>query len=866
MFTLVTRGLRHRWSLESCLCDSSPATTQLRNSDAAAIGIVANIAAESLNVTIGRRLRERKSVHHLAVLSESAALNLMDLDYAKRCGFFLEPLRCPIPLRGIDATPLAKNKPQYWAQLTMCMAPAHQEVIRFLSFMHDIFREYLDKFLIVYLDDILIFSDDWESHVKQVRMVFQVEVDASEIGAGAVLSQRGSGCSVFKPCAFFSRKFSAAERNYDVGNRELLAMKWAFEEWRHWLEGAKHRVVVLTDHKNLTYLESAKRLNPRQARWSLFFARFDFVISYLPGSKNVKADALSRSFVPDSPGLSEPASILKEGVIVSAISPDLRRVLQKFQANKPDRCPAEKLFVPDRWTSKVISELHCSVLAGHPGIFGQVESSDCPGVDYVVDRLQQIWTQGRHTRILTDNRAVVAYVNHQGGTRSKGLMNADDPSCDPEDQRGSGEDYPHSSILAKETMVLPSKTDVGNRSMDFARNSGPTNPGPSNPLSGASYGAINHNGAVYGGSILWGPSTMQHLMGGPSTIMEQCTGAYTMEHLMGAINLYGAKLKKNGRNANQYLLDSPNQTQSATKQSRTPKNRRKSSAPRTPRCQFMEEARPNSRVTPKSSKRASPYTRRASSSQWKSFSNIVGNEGLNLRRSVRAASLNSPYASPVTGNRRRQFEKDLESVSAGIRQLKRLSRVFDDAILKEESLTAGAPNNLKNGALQNEAVKLPALTVSAPAVKQSTAVTSPLCSALRPALTVSAGKLTAGDVTDIGIFLHTIVYGNLNCPYSLCSVGDEYLLQTLLERRYEWRLQHHGGGKTALTVALSPARHTDSVRVRKEAILNYHSVMTKNLRCTRHSRLSWRSTRKLQRTLEGWTEVALTSIGNIGAR
>ncbi|CAJ0923073.1 unnamed protein product [Ranitomeya imitator] len=232
-----------------------------------------------------------------------------------------------------------------------------------LSFMHDIFREYLDKFLIVYLDDILIFSDDWESHVKQV------EVDASEIGAGAVLSQRGSDCSVMKPCAFFSRKFSPAERNYDVGNRELLAMKWAFEEWRHWLEGAKHRVVVLTDHKNLTYLESAKRLNPRQARWSLFFARFDFVISYLPGSKNVKADALSRSFVPDSPGLSEPAGILKEGVIVSAISPDLRRVLQKFQANKPDRCPAEKLFVPDRWTNKLISELHCSVLAGHPGIF-----------------------------------------------------------------------------------------------------------------------------------------------------------------------------------------------------------------------------------------------------------------------------------------------------------------------------------------------------------------------------------------------------------------------------------------------------------------------------------------------------------------
>ncbi|CAJ0944253.1 unnamed protein product [Ranitomeya imitator] len=103
----------------------------------------------------------------------------------------------------------------------------------FQSFMHDIFCNYLDKFMVVYLDDILIFSDDWESHVKQV------EVDASEIGAGAVLSQRESDGSLMKP------KFSPAERNYDVGNRELLAMKWAFEEWRHWLEGAKHRVVVL---------------------------------------------------------------------------------------------------------------------------------------------------------------------------------------------------------------------------------------------------------------------------------------------------------------------------------------------------------------------------------------------------------------------------------------------------------------------------------------------------------------------------------------------------------------------------------------------------------------------------------------------
>lgn len=70
------------------------------------------------------------------------------------------------------------------------------------------------------------------------------------------------------PVTVFSRKLSPAERNYDVGNRELLAVK--LEEWRHWLEGAAHPFVVYTDHKNLEYLLTAKRLNPSQARWVLF--------------------------------------------------------------------------------------------------------------------------------------------------------------------------------------------------------------------------------------------------------------------------------------------------------------------------------------------------------------------------------------------------------------------------------------------------------------------------------------------------------------------------------------------------------------------------------------------------------------------
>lgn len=83
-----------------------------------------------------------------------------------------------------------------------------------------------------------------------------------------VPSQRTPTDHMLHPCAFFSRRLSLAESNYDVGNRELLAVVLALQEWRHWLEGASHPFIVWTDHKNLCYLRSAKRLNSRQADWA----------------------------------------------------------------------------------------------------------------------------------------------------------------------------------------------------------------------------------------------------------------------------------------------------------------------------------------------------------------------------------------------------------------------------------------------------------------------------------------------------------------------------------------------------------------------------------------------------------------------
>uniref|UniRef100_A0A3Q3GHN4 Gypsy retrotransposon integrase-like protein 1 n=1 Tax=Kryptolebias marmoratus TaxID=37003 RepID=A0A3Q3GHN4_KRYMA len=198
---------------------------------------------------------------------------------------------------------------------------------------------------------------------------FIVEVDASDTGVGAVLSQISSQDNKTHPCAFFSRRLSPPERNYDVGDRELLAIKLALEEWRHWLEGAEHPVLVWTDHKNLSYLQSAKRLNPRQSRWSLFFSRFNLSISYRPGSRNIKPDALSRLH---SPGDSEkiPATILPSSCTVAAVTWEIEDIIRQAQLYEPtpDSCPPNKIYVPTSVRARFLQWVHASKFSGHPGI------------------------------------------------------------------------------------------------------------------------------------------------------------------------------------------------------------------------------------------------------------------------------------------------------------------------------------------------------------------------------------------------------------------------------------------------------------------------------------------------------------------
>ena len=82
-------------------------------------------------------------------------------------------------------------------------------------------------------------------------------------------------------------------RNYEIHNKEMLAIIQALEEWQHFLEGDQFPVEVWTDHKNLEYFQTSQKLNQRQARWSLYLSRFDFTLHHHPRKSMGKPDALS---------------------------------------------------------------------------------------------------------------------------------------------------------------------------------------------------------------------------------------------------------------------------------------------------------------------------------------------------------------------------------------------------------------------------------------------------------------------------------------------------------------------------------------------------------------------------------------------
>ncbi len=126
------------------------------------------------------------------------------------------------------------------------------------------------------------------------RQPFRIKSDSSNFASGGVLQQLSEDDGKWHPVAFLSKSLTPVERNYDVHDKELLAIVRCLEQWRHFLEGARHQVEIWTDHRNLEYFRTAQDLNRRQARWSLYLSRFDYSLHHHPGSSMGEPDALSR--------------------------------------------------------------------------------------------------------------------------------------------------------------------------------------------------------------------------------------------------------------------------------------------------------------------------------------------------------------------------------------------------------------------------------------------------------------------------------------------------------------------------------------------------------------------------------------------
>ncbi len=150
----------------------------------------------------------------------------------------------------------------------------------------DAHTQAVDKLIDITLNDPVLYRPD---PLKQ----FTLEVDASTFATGAILYQEHEGTKRKRPVGYHSQTFNPAERNYDIYNREFLAIIRGLENWRHLLVGSPHPIIVLTDHNNLQYWRHPQRINRHIARYLLRLADYDVHLKHQPGTAN-KADHLSR--------------------------------------------------------------------------------------------------------------------------------------------------------------------------------------------------------------------------------------------------------------------------------------------------------------------------------------------------------------------------------------------------------------------------------------------------------------------------------------------------------------------------------------------------------------------------------------------
>jgi len=174
--------------------------------------------------------------------------------------------------------------------------------------------------------------------MPDVTKPFYIETDASNWAVGAVLKQRGADGELH-PCGYLSHRLTPTEQRYQVYDRELLAVKAAFDSWHHLLKGAAHMITVYCDHKNLSYWKHPQLTTARQARWWQDLAEFNYKVDHIPGVKNTQADALSRRSDHVEDGEEDlkklrPQVMLTPEMVIAALSDDIQdRILKALETD-----------------------------------------------------------------------------------------------------------------------------------------------------------------------------------------------------------------------------------------------------------------------------------------------------------------------------------------------------------------------------------------------------------------------------------------------------------------------------------------------------------------------------------------------------
>jgi hypothetical protein len=151
------------------------------------------------------------------------------------------------------------------------------------------------------------FDPDWD---------IIVDTDASNCVSTGVLSRYDNN-NVLYPVAYFSKKHSPIECNYEIYDKELMAIIWAFEEWCPELQSVINPICVLSNYRNLEYFMTTKLLNWHQAYGSQFLCQFNFKIVYHPGTAGGKPDAITCRFG-DLPKVGADRCLENQTIIIKA--------------------------------------------------------------------------------------------------------------------------------------------------------------------------------------------------------------------------------------------------------------------------------------------------------------------------------------------------------------------------------------------------------------------------------------------------------------------------------------------------------------------------------------------------------------------